>query len=180
LVSLQSYRLVVIGLTILKVLGGVILLGVSLLAVAVGLALLTNRKGLADRLERYQERDAVDWTGPATLRHTYFNRVVRLYALSLIAWGALFPSFALSFWLDGGPAGPSHALVAVPFLAMIGIAFAMSWQSERAMAALGLPILTFGLRRLKSVPWQVNYTFWGLTFFGGLIDFVGAHAVGIA
>ncbi|HXO59798.1 MAG TPA: hypothetical protein VN834_08350, partial [Candidatus Acidoferrum sp.] len=64
----------------LKFIIGVVMSGASLLAVAVGLALLTNRRGLADRLQRYQERDAVDWTGPVALRHTFFRRVILLYA----------------------------------------------------------------------------------------------------
>jgi len=164
---------------VLKLLFGVVMLGASLLAVAVGLALLMNRRVLADRLQRYQERDAAGWTGPVALRHTYFRRVVRVYALGLIAWGGFYPSIALAFWLDGAKAGAAHALVAVPFLGLIALAFAMSWYSQRAMAALGFPWLSFGLAPLRSGPWQVNATFWGLVFVGMFVDLAGAGAAGI-
>jgi hypothetical protein len=164
---------------VLKFIVGMFMLGASLLAVAVGLALLINRRGLADRLQRYQERDAVGWTGSIALLHTFFRRVVLLYALGLITWGGLYPSIAVSFWLDGAKAGAAHWLVTVPFLSLIALAFAMAWHTRRAMAALGFPWLSFGLAPLKSVPWQVNATFWGLVFVGMFVDLAAAGAAGI-
>jgi hypothetical protein len=83
---------------VLKFLGSGILFAGSLLAVAVGLAVLTNGKGLADRFQRHEERDVLDWPGSISLREQYFRRVVRTYALGLIAWGALFPSLIISSW----------------------------------------------------------------------------------
>lgn len=175
---LPSYRSIVP--VVLKLLGSVVILGISLLAVAIGLALLANRKRLADRLQQYQERDAVGWTGSIALRHSYFKGVVRLYALGLIAWGAFYPSLALTLWLNRATAGASQPLPVLVFLGMFGIAFAMSWHSQRAMTALGLPFPTFGLRPLRSVPWQVNATFWGLVFLGVLVDFVAAETLRIS
>lgn len=83
-----------------------------------------------------------------------------MYALGLIVWCAFYPSIALASWLGPATAGALHALAVVAFLAMIGLAFTMTWHSDRALAALGLPILTFGLARLQSAPWQVNVTIW--------------------
>jgi hypothetical protein len=158
----------VVGLLVLKVLGSGVMVGASLLAVAVGLALLTNRNGLADRVQRHEERDVVDWNGSIASRHEYFNRVVRLYALGLIAWGAFFPGMVITIWLGPRPTGEAGGVavvssldVLVSFVAIFAIAFAMGWQSERAMRALGIPILGSGMRRLRSAPFQVNAEFWG-------------------
>src|SRR5712691_10033595 len=144
------------GIVALKLLGIGVLLGASLLAVAVGFALLTNRKGLADRVQRHEEGDVVDWNGSIASRHEYFNRVVRLCALGLIAWGAFFPGMAIAIWLGPRPTGVGGAVAAVSsldvlvsFVAIFAIAFAMGCQSERAMRALGIPILGSGLRRLR-------------------------------
>jgi hypothetical protein len=163
------------GLVALKFLGVGVLLGASLLAVAVGLALLMNRKGLADRVRRHEERDVVDWPGPISLLHHYFNRVVRFYALGLIAWGAFFPGAVVSIWLGPHPGGvasgiaaASFACAAVAFLGMFAIALAMGMESERAMGALGLPLFTPG--RLKSAPWQANATFWAAIGVGVAVD----------
>jgi hypothetical protein len=176
----------VVGLVVLKFLGGGIVFGASLLGLALGVALLTNRKGLAERLQRNQERDVVDWSGPVSLLHRYFHRVVRLYALGLIAWGAFFPGMITSIWLGPHPTGVVGAVAAVSFVGaavsfvgMFAVAFAMGWQSERAMGALGLPFLSLGLRRVRSAPWQVNATFCGALSVGVLVDVAVAQAVRI-
>ena len=170
------------GLVMLKLIGTAVLLCASLLAVAVGFGLLTNRKGLADRVQRHEEREVVDWRGPIYLLHHYFNRVVRLYALGLIAWGAFFPGAVVSIWLGphsagvaSGIAAASFACAAVAFFGMVAIALAMGMESERAMGALGLPLFTPG--RLRSAPWQVNATFWAAIGVGVAVDALVALAL---
>jgi FtsH-binding integral membrane protein len=169
----------VVTIIVLKFLGGVVLVGISLLGVVIGVFLLTNRNGLADRFQQHEEDDAVAWSGPVGLRHKYFRRVVRLYALGLIAWGAFYPCIALASWLGPATAGIFHALAAVSLLAMFGIAFAMGWHSERTLTALGLPVLSFGLARVRSVPFQVNATFWAALSAGILVDFLGTLTLGL-
>jgi hypothetical protein len=165
------------GLVAVKFLGIGVLVGASVLAVAVGLALLTNRKGLGDRVQRHEERDVVEWNASIALRHEYFKRVVRLYSLGLIAWGAFFPGVVTTIWLGPRPPGVAALVAAVggivaiiSLFSMFGIAFTMAWQSRRAMAALGFPHLSFGLAPLRSAPWQVNTEFWGALSVGVLID----------
>jgi hypothetical protein len=166
-----------VELQVLKLLGSAALFGISLLALAIGVALLTNRRGLADRLQEHEERDAVTWNGPVALRHTYFNGVVRFYALGLLAWGSFYPSIAVPSWL-GPPTAGLHTLAAVSLLAMFGIAFAMGWHSEHTLTALGLPVLSFGLARVRAVPFQVSATFWAAMSAGILVDFLGTLAFG--
>ena len=165
------------GLAVLKLIGIGVLLCASLLAVAVGVVLLTNRGGLADRVRRHEEGDVVDWNGSIASRHEYFNRVVRLYALGLIAWGGFFPGLVIAIWLGPRPTGVTGAVAAVSsldvlvsFVAIFAVAFAMGWQSERAMRSLGIPILGSGLRRLRSAPFQVNAGFWGAMGVGVAVD----------
>lgn len=146
---------------VLKFIGGGIVFGASLLGVVLGVALLTNRLGLADRLLRHEEGRVVEWGGSIASRQTYFKRVVRLDAVGLIAWGAFFPSVVI-------PA--AHALAAVSLFSLFVTALAMAWQSERAMGALGLPILSPG--RLRSAPWQVRATFYAALSVGVLVDFL--------
>ena len=160
------------------------MVGASILGVAVGVALLMNRKGLADRVQRHEEGDVVDWNGSIASRHEYFKRVVRLYALGLIAWGGFFPGMAIAIWLGPRPTGVGSAVAAVTSLdvlvslvAIFAIAFAMGWQSERAMRALGIPILGSGLRRLRSAPFQVNAEFWGAMGVGVAVDALVALAL---
>lgn len=119
----------------------------------------------------------MDWRGPISLLHQYFNRMVRLYALGLIAWGAFFPGILITIWLGPRSAGLARAVAAVSsldvlvsFVGMFAIAVAMAWQSERAMGALGLPILSRG--RLRSAPRQMSGTFWAGLSVGVLVDFL--------
>lgn len=165
------------GLLALKLVGVGVLLGASLVALTVGFALLTNRKGLADRLQRHEERDVVDWAGPVSLLHQYFHRVVRLYGVGLIAWSAFLPGAVIAVWLGPRLVGVAAVLTAVggvvaiiSFFSMFGIAFAMGWQSERAMASIGLPLFSPGWRRVRSAPFQVNAEFWGAMALGVALD----------
>jgi hypothetical protein len=174
----------VVGLLVIKVLGSGVMVGASLLAVAVGLAVLTNRKGLADRVQRHEERDVVDWNASIASRHEYFKGVVRLYSLGLIAWGAFFPGLVIAIWLGPRPAGVAAVVAAVggivaiiSLFSIFGIAFAMGWQSRRAMTALGFPLLAIGLAPLRSAPWQVNAEFWGAVSVGVLVDVLVALAL---
>jgi len=165
------------GLAVLKLIGIGVLLCASLLAAAVDVVLLTNRGGLADRVRRHEEGDVVDWNGSIASRHEYFNRVVRLYALGLIAWGAFSAGIVIANLFGPHPAGVAGAVAAVAsldaavsLLAIFGIALAMWWRSERAMAALGLHLLGSGFRRLRSAPFQVNAEFWGAMGVGVAVD----------
>ena len=165
------------GLVVLKLIGIGVLLCASLLAVAVGPALLTNRKGLADRVQRHEERDVVEWNGSIASRHEYFNRVVRLYAFGLTAWAAFSAGILIANLFGPHPAGVARVVAAVSsldaaisLLAIFGVALAMWWRSERAMAALGLHLLGSGFRRLRSAPFQVNAEFWGAMAVGVAVD----------
>jgi len=165
------------GLVAVKLLGVGALIGGSVLAVVVGLALLTDRKGLADKIQRHEERDVAEWNGSNASRHEYFNRVVRLYAFGLIAWGAFSAGIVIANLFGQHPAGVARVVTtvssldaAISLLAIFGVALAMWWRSERAMAALGLHLLGSGFRRLRSAPFQVNAEFWGAMAVGVAVD----------
>jgi hypothetical protein len=160
-----------VGLLILKILGGGIVFAGSLLALAVGVAMVTNRKGLADRFQRHEEGDVIDWPGPVSLRTRYFNfRVVRVYALGLIAWGAFFPSAVISYWLDRRLAWLAGAVALLSLLGMMATVAVMLWHSERARMKLGIPMS--GLGRLRSAPFQVSASFCAAIGAGVLVDSV--------
>lgn len=127
---------------------GAVLAGASLLALE--LALLTNRNRLGDRVQQREEENAAAWTGPVSLRHSYFKRFVRRYAIGLVTWGAFYPGLVLSFWLDHGVSGVFHLLPGVAFLSMIGVALAPGFDTAATMAELGLPLFTSRFRRIRS------------------------------